>query len=64
MSAIAVNDRIYCRREASDYLRVSEKSIDRWMRAGRLKSYRIGRSVRFRKSDLDAAMQPAAGAAR
>ena len=42
------------RRETADMLRVTERTVDRLARAGRLKTHRIGRSVRFLVSNVEA----------
>lgn|GEM_PF-2648961 len=40
--------------EAADYCGLNEKSIRRYISAGKLKAYRIGgKSIRINKSDLD-----------
>lgn len=46
--------RFMTRREAADFLRISERSIDRLARAGRLPTCQIGgtRSIRFDSADL------------
>ncbi len=40
--------------EAAEYLRASPKTIWTWIYERKLPSYRLGRSVRLRVSDLDA----------
>jgi excisionase family DNA binding protein len=45
--------------ESAEYLRVDERSIERYCELGILPGYRIGpRLVRFRRSDLDALARP------
>ena len=39
--------------EAARYLKVCRKTLYRWLRAGRLKGYRVGRQWRLRRADLD-----------
>lgn len=39
--------------EVADYLRVSETTVWRWCSSGRLPAFRIGRSWRVRRSDLE-----------
>ena len=39
--------------EAAEYLKVSEQTIYRWMREGKLSFYKVGDSTRFRKENLD-----------
>ena len=47
--------------EAAAYLRVSDRTIRRALRAGDVKAYRVGgrRDLRFRREDLDAYLLPA-----
>ncbi len=40
-------------REAAEYLSVSEPTVYRWMREGRLSFYKVGDGTRFRKRNLD-----------
>lgn len=44
------------RDEAANYLKVSKKTIDRWIRAGKLPAAKHGRIVRLRSEDIDAFM--------
>jgi excisionase family DNA binding protein len=46
--------------EASEYLQVTVRTLDRYREAGLLPAYRLGgkRAVRFRTSDLDALAEP------
>lgn len=39
-------------REAAEYAKVSEQTIRRWIKEGRLKVYRAGRQIRIDESDL------------
>ncbi len=43
--------------EAAEYLCVSESTIFRWVKAGRLPIYRVEGIARFKVSDLDAFME-------
>ena len=46
--------------EAAEVLDVSRTTIWRWIEEGRLAAYRVGaRTIRIRKRDLEALMQPA-----
>ena len=47
--------------EAAAYMRVEPRTIDRWVRAGRLTRHRVQgvQSVRFARAELDALVQPA-----
>ena len=49
-----IERRIATRREAAEYLRCTERHVDRLTKAGRLKAFRMGHSVRFWIADLDA----------
>lgn len=40
-------------REACEYLAVSEQTIFRWMKEGKLTYFKVGDSTRFRKEDLN-----------
>ncbi len=47
--------------EAAEALRVSQVTVARWLKQGRLPSYRLGpRAVRIRRADLAAVLSPAA----
>ena len=39
--------------EAARYLKVCRKTLYRWLKAGKLKAYRVGRQWRLRRADLD-----------
>ena len=39
------------------YLRVSKRNLYCWRMAGLIPYYKIGRAVRFRKAELDAALE-------
>jgi len=38
--------------EAADYLRVSSRTVYRWLAKGKLKFFRVGKSTRIALSDL------------
>ena len=44
------------RDDAAKYLKVSKKTVDRWIAAGKLPAAKQGRVVRLRRDDLDALM--------
>jgi excisionase family DNA binding protein len=46
----------------AEYLRVNPRTVDNMIADGRLKGYRIGRTIRLRLDEIDAAMQPYGGA--
>jgi len=46
--------RIATMREAAEFLRLSDTSIRRMVKAGKLKPFKIGSSTRFWLSDLEA----------
>lgn len=45
-------DDLLTRAEVAQYLRVSDRTVSRLIRAGQLPASRIGRAVRIRQSDL------------
>ncbi|MGH2562547.1 MAG: helix-turn-helix domain-containing protein [Thermomicrobiales bacterium] len=50
-------------REAAEFLRVSEVTISRWIKQGRLPSFHVGpRAVRIRRADVDAMLRPVSDA--
>ena len=50
-AAVATDD-LLTRAEVARYLRVSDRTVSRLIRAGKLPASRIGRAVRIRQSDL------------
>ena len=44
-------------KEGAEYLKVSEQTIFRWMRSGRLSFFKLGNATRFRRSHLDMVAQ-------
>ena len=50
-TAVITND-LLTRAEAARYLRVSDRTVSRLIRTGKLPAARIGRAVRIRQSDL------------
>lgn len=50
-------------REAAEFLRVSRMTHHRWLKEGRLRSYRVGpRAIRIRRRDLEMIVTPARNA--
>jgi len=46
-------------KEAAEYLRVSTKTIRRWIKANELPAYRVGaKNIVLRVNDLDRMLQP------
>ncbi len=39
--------------EACKYLEISEQTMFRWMRSGKITYYKVGKSTRFKEEDLD-----------
>jgi excisionase family DNA binding protein len=48
-----MEEKWYTTKEASEYLKVSQMTIFRWMKAGKLTHFKIGGSLRFTKENLD-----------
>ena len=49
-------DPLLTEKDACTYLRVSKRNLYCWRMAGLIPYYKIGRAVRFKKSELDAAL--------
>lgn len=47
-------DEFLTMQEVMNYLKVSRTAIYSWLNEGKLKAYKVGRSVRFKKSDIEA----------
>ena len=45
-------------KEAALYLKVSQMTLFRWMKSGKLKHYKMGNAVRLLSEDLDAIAEP------
>ncbi len=43
--------------EACKYLQISEQTMFRWMRSGKITYYKVGKSTRFKESDLNKAVE-------
>ena len=53
MAQTHVSERWFTAKEAADYLGLSEPTIFRWMRDGKLSYFKLGGSTRFRRENLD-----------
>ena len=50
-----MNDELMTAREVKDYLKISESTLRRWIREGRLRAVKIGpKALRFRREDIEA----------
>lgn len=49
-----MKDELLTFKEVMDYLKVSRTTIYDWLNAGKIKAYKIGKSVRFKRSDIEA----------
>ena len=47
--------------EACKYLNLSEPTIFRWMKAGKLSYFKVGKATRFKKNDLDLVVEKVVG---
>lgn len=47
--------------EACEYLQISEQTMFRWMREGKISYFKVGKSTRFRESDLDQLVERVVG---
>jgi excisionase family DNA binding protein len=50
---LAAEERFYSLEEIAERLRVSNQTIRRWIKSGRLTAYKPGREWRIRPSDLE-----------
>ncbi len=48
-----MKEEIYDKKQAADYLKISERTIDYLRAAGQIACFKIGRLVRFRQEDLE-----------
>jgi len=53
MASAATAEKWFNVREAAEYLGVSEPTIFRWMRDGKVSFFKMGSSTRFRRANLD-----------
>jgi len=51
------HDHLLTEKETCAYLRVSKRNLYCWRIAGLIPYFKIGRAVRFRKSEVDAALE-------
>ena len=49
----APDDQLMLFREVMDYLKVSRSTLERFIRAGKIRAYHVGATRRFYKSDVD-----------
>jgi excisionase family DNA binding protein len=52
---------LYTPEQAAEILQVHVKTVQGWIRAGKLKAVRAGRFWRVKESDLEAYLVPASG---
>jgi len=45
-------DSLCCKHEVAEYLKVTDRTIDNWMKEGLIPYFKIGRNVRFRIPDV------------
>jgi excisionase family DNA binding protein len=57
LAATASTDEILEKPQTAERLKVSTRTLDEWMRAGRVPYFKIGKSVRFRWPDVLAHLQ-------
>jgi excisionase family DNA binding protein len=50
------DQQLHTEKEACAYLRVSRRNLYCWRMAGLVPYFKIGRAVRFKKSEIDAAL--------
>jgi excisionase family DNA binding protein len=52
-----ITDPLLTEKDACAYLRVSKRNLYCWRMAGLIPHFKIGRAARFRKSEVDAALE-------
>ena len=57
LSAFASTDELKDKRQTAAGLQISTRTLDAWMRAGRVPFLKIGRTVRFRWTDVLATLE-------
>ena len=51
------DERLYSKSDAASYLGISERTLDRWVKDGKLSgTRRAGKSLRWSKAELDAVL--------
>lgn len=55
-----MDERLLTTSQIADKLQVTEKTVTRWLLAGSLKGYKVGRQWRVREDDLEAFMKASA----
>lgn len=58
-----VTNEYISQRDAAKLLGYTDRTIRNMIGDGRLKGYRLGRSVRLKRAEVEAALQPIGGAA-
>jgi|SRR6476660_5362839 len=53
-------EQIFTRNEAKEFLKISLSSLERYTAEGKIPGYGIGGNIRYKKSDLIAALTPIA----
>jgi excisionase family DNA binding protein len=48
---------LHTKREAALYFKIGARTLDDWMKKGKLPYVKIGKLVRFRQSDLDRTLE-------
>ena len=48
---------LYTREEVADLLGVNSRTVDRWIRSGRLGAFKLGGAVRISAADLSAFLE-------
>lgn len=57
LPATASLDELLEKPETADRLKISTRTLDSWMRAGRVPFFKVGKTVRFRWNDVVAHLQ-------
>ena len=57
VSATEQEDHLLTERDVCDYLRIRPRQLFTWRMEGLVPYFKIGKAVRFRKPDIDAALE-------
>ena len=52
-----MNEQFYTPREVASTLKVAYLTVYRWIKAGKLKAYKVEKQYRIRKEDLDSFLE-------
>lgn len=57
LSALPTEDHLLTEAEMCSYLRIRPRQLYTWRKKGLIPYFKIGKALRFRRSDIDAALE-------